>query len=599
MLVSTNSLCLGLPLPSDNFLVQQLLLNYLPTSIATLIEPFWVVLNRLLCLFQPFDELRRGNAPPSVSLNLRYSSIPPQLVFLRALRARHFLVAAVCSVALLSNVLTIALSGLFSQSFVYLNDDLLLRQLSVTSTEPETSTTWLDTGVTMEPFYVADSNITAGTPLPAWVTPDHYFLPFEIPPTTGKATKYEVITTGVRAELLCEQMRQSQGRNLFNLTFSNNATAATLSTSHYQPDGGIIKCQIEVGWKGNPEGRNAAEVLTTMANLRGSETDPISRFCRAQIVAGWIRSNITLAAQRTRNTGSAVAHNTTSVAMDHMFMVCQPRLSNSTFAVTVDSSGAVSDSRPVDPIPSTANITGLFSLSDDIITSILAPAISPGMWWHNDTLAADWPNYLIKQLARSPAILDSHAPVPLFAPTAALFSSVYSRTFAILVSLNTVWSPLPDSRYSNTTITIPAKAITGHWRVVMNPTMFKLAIIILSLDLAVAAWLYTARPKAFLPRVPTSLASVIASFATGNVVEDLKTQSDEDRDAVTVGEQMRHLESKGWRFGYGKLFPDKDGRRRMGIERVPFFEQLQATNGESEGSGGLHKRALRTIWRSP
>ena len=254
-------------------------------------------------------------------------------------------------------------------------------------------------------------------------------------------------------------------------------------------------------------------------------------------------------------------------------------------------SGTVLDSRPVDPTPSTTNLTALFSLFDELISLSLDKPLYRGMAWHNDTLASDWPNYLIKQLARSPAILDPHAPVPIAAPTAALFSSVYSRTFAILLSLHTVWDLVPTSRSPNstntsTTITsnnmIPAEAITGQWRIFMNPTMYQLALIILSLNLAVAAWLYSARPKAFLPRMPTSLASVIASFAGGN--------------AVSVEEQMRHLDSMGWKFGYGRLFPGKDGWRHMGIERAPFFEPVQAADGRSEESGCLRRRWGR-IWR--
>lgn len=493
--------------------------------------------------------------------------------------------------ALLANVLTVALSGLFNQSFVSLSDGLLLRQLHVVATKP--NATWLSTGLTVDPFYIADTNLTAGTPLPAWVTPDHYFVPFELPSFADKATRYQAITTGVSAELQCEEMHNSQGTNLYNFTLDSNATGAILSTSHYRPDGGMLRCQTGVGWTGNPEGKNAAEVVTLMAEKNGTATNANSAFCRTQIVAGWIRSNITLAAPSSNDTVPQVARKTSSVTMDHMFMVCQPRFINASFEITVDSSGAVIDSRPVDPIPTTANITGLFSVSDDLIAALFRRGSYRGWAWHNDTLAADWPNYLIKQLTRSPAILDPSAPVPLFAPTATLFSSVYSRTFAIILSLNTVWSPPPAPLLPNTNTTVSAKAITEHWRIFMNPTMFRLAIIILSLDLAVAAWLYIARPKAFLPRMPTSLASVIASFATGNVIEDLKSELGKDAKAVSVKEQMRHLDRTGWKFGYGKLFPGKDGRRHMGIERVPFFEPIQARDGGSQESGGRRQRLGR------
>lgn len=428
--------------------MQQLLLNYLPTSIATLIEPFWVVLNRLLCLLQPLDQLRRGNAPPSTSLNLRYSSIPPQLVFWRALHARHFLLAAVCGMAFLANILTIALSGLLTQHFVSLSNDLLLRQLHLVATKP--NSTWMNAGITMDNFYIADANITAGSPLPPWVTPDYYLVPFELPPSADQATRYRAITTGVRAEFQCEELHNSQGQNLFNFTLNSDATGAAITISHYQPDGGMLRCQTDVGWGGNPEGINAAEVLHLVAASNPTGSSAESAFCRAQIVAGWIRSNITLEAPSSNNTVLGSARRTTSVVMNHMFMICKPRVSNTSFEVTVDSSGRVLDSRSIDPIPSTTNVTALFSVSDDIITAILHTGTNRGMVWHNDTVAADWPNYLIKQLTHSPAILDPHAPVPLFDPTAALFSSVYSRTFLPSSSASTQFGPFPLSLHPQT-----------------------------------------------------------------------------------------------------------------------------------------------------
>lgn len=596
---------IGLPLPSENFLVQQLLLNYLPTVISTIIEPFWVVLNRLLCLFQPFEQLRRGNAPPSTSLNLRYTSIPPPLVLWRALRAKHFLLAAVCGMALLANVLTIALSGLFNQSFVYMSEGLLLRQLHIATTKPRN--TWHNSGVTMDNFYVADSNITSGTPLPPWVTPDRYFVPFELPLATDTTTRYQGITTAIMAELQCEELHNSHSKHLFNFTLSDYATFIRITTSHYQPDGGIRRCQAtnqnyqigpdhQVGVEGNPEGIKAAEILATMLEYNGTgiavDVSAERAFCEKQILAGWIRSNITLEVPTSNDTQSDSARKTTSVAMDQMFMVCRPRFSNATFEVTVDSLGTVLNSRPAKSDVTITNITALFSVADRLWDAF---AQRHNSIWHNDTFATDWASYLIKQLTHSSAILDPRAPVPLFTPTAALFGEVYRRAFATLVSVNSVWS-LPEASSNVTTNAIPAAAITGHWRVFMNPTMFTLAITILSLDLAVAAWLYAARPKAFLPRLPTSLASVIATFAAGEVVQDLRTKTGQAAGPVSVEEQMVHLESKGWKFGYGKLFPGKDGRTHFGIERVPFFTPLQADD-RARGKSSGRRRRLGRIWR--
>jgi hypothetical protein len=62
------------------------------------------------------QELHSGQAPARKSLLLQYTSLLPQLIIFRALRARHFLPQLV---ALLANVLTVTLSGLFSQSQVF------------------------------------------------------------------------------------------------------------------------------------------------------------------------------------------------------------------------------------------------------------------------------------------------------------------------------------------------------------------------------------------------------------------------------------------------------------------------------------------------
>lgn len=106
---------LGISLPSSSAVVRSIIENYAPTVFATLLEPIWTVLNRLLCLLQPFDELRKGNAIASTSIEVKYTSLPPQLTIWRALRARHFMLAAVCLTAVSTNVLAVALSGLLNE----------------------------------------------------------------------------------------------------------------------------------------------------------------------------------------------------------------------------------------------------------------------------------------------------------------------------------------------------------------------------------------------------------------------------------------------------------------------------------------------------
>lgn len=57
----------GLPWPTKRFEILQPLENYMPTAIATSIEPYWVLVNRLLCIFQPYDDLRQGTKKKKVT----------------------------------------------------------------------------------------------------------------------------------------------------------------------------------------------------------------------------------------------------------------------------------------------------------------------------------------------------------------------------------------------------------------------------------------------------------------------------------------------------------------------------------------------------
>jgi hypothetical protein len=71
----------------------------------------WILINRLLCMLQPLEELHRTHAPAAKSISLNYNSIPPQLTIVQAVRSGNLLLASVCGMALLANVLAIAFAG--------------------------------------------------------------------------------------------------------------------------------------------------------------------------------------------------------------------------------------------------------------------------------------------------------------------------------------------------------------------------------------------------------------------------------------------------------------------------------------------------------
>jgi hypothetical protein len=176
-----------------------------------------VVLNRLLCVLKPFDEPTRGKAVPSRSIDVKYTSLPPQLVFWRALRSHHFLLAAVCVVSVLANVLAVSLSGLFNEA-------------PTTSMTEVFSTYGLGTtfnGASFHNFtgevsysdhlYVTLANVSAGTSLPPWTGPDFFFTPFNFDNSTNIDAQFTAITRGFGVQTVCDIVTDSStGDRLVN-----------------------------------------------------------------------------------------------------------------------------------------------------------------------------------------------------------------------------------------------------------------------------------------------------------------------------------------------------------------------------------------------
>jgi hypothetical protein len=78
----------------------------------------------------------------------------------------------------------------------------------------------------------------------------------------------------------------------------------------------------------------------------------------------------------------------------------------------------------------------------------------------------------------------------------------------------------------------------------------------MSLYIIVTVWLYLQRPWNKLPRLPTTIASIIAYFAASNALREMAIQGD------SVESES---ERKNWRWGYG-TFVGPDGKSHVGIE---------------------------------
>jgi hypothetical protein len=151
----------------------------------------WILINRLLCMLQPLQELQDCNAKAKKSIDMDYSSLPPQLVVFKALRSKHFVLAAVCTMALLANVLAVAFSGLFNQESRGIQYTTTFQPPYQYKVVPINGTIGPgdDTfggleasgayrgGTGEEQFLVAESNLTRNTALPSWTDDSMFYLP--------------------------------------------------------------------------------------------------------------------------------------------------------------------------------------------------------------------------------------------------------------------------------------------------------------------------------------------------------------------------------------------------------------------------------------
>lgn len=584
----------GIALPSVNSTVISIIENYLPTIFATLLEPAWVILNRILCLLQPFDELRKGNAKPSVSVHAKYTSLPPQLNVWRALRSGHFILALVCMIAVSTNLLAVALSVLIEQRSTTVTFPMAGTQSLVPIFDGGPLVRDVSLAVYLDHFYAAQSNLTTGTSLPPWIDPERFYIPFEfesprIETAAGTPLGLQGImgsTTGIGAELSCYELYPDQNaEHSFSFTSTNISTHVHFKTSDLLSNGTRVNCEMPDLYTINQEGPNNVFLgnLTSAASaveLIGHRPENGSS-CSNAIMAGWVHVSANNSIPSIAST-SFGARNLT-----HTFLTCTPQLKVATFDVLVSPEGRIlrshrtSNFTPITEIaqyftnvtyqtPVTipdgiqsppapkASANGLF---DDIAANTMGLPDSEAMRWHNDSFTSDWMNSLIMYRMGNDSVVNPASPVLTFQQGEALLKEVYKLLFALMIGLNQHAFENSPSK-----ITKEITVLATEQRIFLEPTMFKMTVILLSFQLIVAILYYVYRPKRFLTSMPTSIASIIAFVSHSRALEDFRDGGKSADD----GER---------RYGYGR-FVGTDGKTHVGIERSRWVVPLESENPE-------------------
>ena len=339
---------------SDTQIVTQIIFSFIPTVIATLLEPFWVLVGRYLALYQPYTELRRGNASPDSSLGLKYTNIPPVLIAPRALRHGHIILFLASMMVITANFLAVAFGGIFDRGFKPLRSDLVVTHPFTTSINTEIQMVNPRQGAVMgtfakdveEHWLVVNTNVIEGTDLPAWVTDEFYFLPFEWEPG-NKSDLRTSMTEGYGGSLTC---RLHAGDTFQKISIRDGwPVDARFGINVTIPisDGDSLRCRSTGSGKMDFQllelGSYPVAAEWVWGLQASDESDKKAmQACSSLIVAGWGRSE---AKNQLSADGSIFTSLATTGMQSNTTIICSQQISAGEFKVTVDGEGHVKISK--------------------------------------------------------------------------------------------------------------------------------------------------------------------------------------------------------------------------------------------------------------
>ena len=545
-------------------------------------------------MLQPLEELRGGHAVARRSIDADYSSLPPQLVIFKALRASHLKLAAVCTMALLANFLAIAFAGVFNErsvlvpqtlqlvppyqaKFVDINGAVGPGRNGYPQLRPSGAFTG---GLGINQFMVAESNYTAGNPMPAWTDSEFMYVPFMNDTDYSGSETVEGRTFAFGSTLECNTIPD----NDYNIGLTSSVIDSYANVSITMLDetsGDRITCIRQLQVERGPEpisgtapvcdsGKLALEfVLRLRAQVNATSTE--QEFCQQTAFLGYVRGESTWCSPK--KNGTTILDDATAV-----FIGCRAKLIAGEANVRVDRNGRVQGMTNLNVsaqspefydqhfVNSTSGPTTPGGANDLIAQAHSYLFQYPGGRYHNDSFATDYLNYFMVKQSNDGRLLDPNSPQPSLEDITEKLYPTYQKLFAIWLGINKDKLLLMQS--DGSTIAIQGHTNEVQTRIFLSIPLFVMAEAILAIYAIVAVCIYIWRPGKFLPRMPTSIGAIIAFVAASEAVQDMRRTS-----MFTTKERRQHLEKLKRMYGYG-TFVGADGMLHEGIEKEPFVNAV-------------------------
>ena len=409
-----------------------------------------------------------------------------------------------------------------------------------------------------------NANVIEGTNLPAWVTDEFYFLPFEWKPG-NKSDLMTSMTQGYGGSLTC---RLLTGDTFQKISMIDEETAdATFGINVTMPisDGDSLRC------RGTGSGKMDFQLLEPGSHpfaaewvwgLQASDKSDKKAIqaCSSLIVAGWGRGE----AKQVSAHGDVLTSNTT--------IICSQQISTGEFKVTVDGEDRVKRSKLIGELkyndPTIFNhSTTVGDFTAQLAMLFRAPPgdrVDIGII-HNDN-SSHSPSQFIGEYLIKKTLSDPATPSPSFEDAQQALSMFYKRFSTFLLAQNQERIFVPGGKVHRSEV---GEHQSLKPRMLMDPVMSYIAVAILGFQLIAGVIIFASRPRCFLPRFPRNLISEISFFHRSSALSDVAGTANMSSDM-----RSRHLKGLGWTYGYGR-FRGSDGKKNIGIERMSLIRDYK------------------------